>query len=119
MMDRTALGDITNVTSPTQVRKKRNKDGTLKHYVVARKIRKSMDCLFDSENDKHTFESKFDAAKDKLECKSNEQLLTKLLDLVLQDSQKTETRTSHSSSLSTSDDIFLCSWNNFLNLWMY
>ena len=114
---RQPLGDVTNVVSPGPLQKiirKRKADGTYGTYVTARKIRKSMDIPFSSELEKQQFDDKLCSAKQLLQCKTNEELINKMLDIVLM-----KDRSSYSSlgvMLEKTPENFICSKSKIVEL---
>ena len=123
MDGRSPLGDITNVVSPSQIiRRKRAKDGTMKSYVCNRKIRKSIDVSFEVEADKNTFDQNLNFIKEKLQCKTSDELLKKMVDLVLNVLSNSSTSPPQSPTQTAShcdkdkDDVFLCTKGRFMEL---
>lgn len=105
-----ALCDITNI--PKKKVYKRLSDGTRKQYEVSTKIRKNIDCYFDSEAGKLHFDKKCQEAKTKTGLKTNSDLFLFLLDNYME--CVTSTGQSNKTSCFTlcdseSDDVFLCS----------
>ena len=106
------LGDITNRLHQT---KKRLADGTIKKYASARKPRKVLDVSFDTDEEKTQFDNKLKRAKKKLDCNSNEALLSKLLDQVIYE-KTAEKLPSKRSTKSDESGNFICSKKKLFEL---
>ena len=109
MAARQPLGDITNKVATC---KKRLVDGTVKTYTSLRRPRKTIDVYFESDESKKLFEKKMLLVKNKLKCDNNEALLSKLLDVALQDTSDVP----QEDTCTTEDPYFLCSKKKIFEL---
>ena len=110
----TALRDISN---NQRFVKKRRADGSVKVYSGDRKIRKSMDISFCTNEEKTLFDSKLSRAKNKLGCKSNEELFSQLLDSTLSDNDSNYPPQQRSTPvINATPDNFICSKEKLYDL---
>ena len=91
--------------------KKRSASGEVKIHLDARKLRKSLDISFGSEEEKDNFNKRWASAKQMLSAQSNEQLLSRMLDSVL--SEDSSPNIASSSINSSKDENFICSKRQF------
>lgn len=107
---RQPLRNISNITTC----RKRLSDGSYKSYSSVRRPRRSLDVCFENDDCRNAFDKKIKLAKKKLGCDTNEVLLNKLLDAVLDtfDGDHRNGFQSSASSFSTSktEPDFVCSF---------
>ena len=105
------------LSNTLKFRKKRLSDGTVKTYSSCqRKIRKTIDIYFDSQDKKMEFETKIQLAKKKLKCLTTEQLLSRLLESSITDRVIPEGHTPRSKNNLSNQQYFLCSKEKIFEL---
>ena len=108
---------LTDITNTEYKNRKRLSNGDLKEYKYNRKPRKIIDCNFESDSLKLTFDVKYEQLKTRLKLKSNAELLNQLMDLYNEKCIETTIPDLLNSNDAADDlDLFVCTKSKSLNL---